>query len=224
MIEPTAGAGENTHAVVAGLLDPPSALPVLDVGAGTGSFTAYLESRGYEAIAIDFDPDDYRQVAHATAPFIQADIEEGLPVPDASAAGAVCIEVLEHLENPLRAGRLMAAAIVHGGFVIVTTPNTMSLWSRIKLLVRGHHEGFNDYWYELNGHISPLDLRQLERIGERVGLIVEAVDYNVGRLPVPRLHRRYALRRPRLRIQALGESLIVKYRKVGPPRVGVYRG
>lgn len=223
MIAPTAGAGENTHAVVAGLLDAPDALPVLDVGAGSGSFTAQLESRGYAAIAIDFDPDDY-QSGHAASPFVQADIEEGLPLPDVAAAGAVCIEVLEHLENPLRAVRLMASAVVDGGFIIVTTPNTMSLWSRIKLLVQGHHEGFNDYWYEFNGHISPLDLRQLGRIGDRVGLSVEAVTYNVGRLPVPGLHTRYALRRPRLRTQALGESLIVKFRKIGPPRADVYRG
>lgn len=224
MITPTAAAAENTHAIVADLLDPPSALPVLDVGAGRGNFTAHLEANGYQAIAIDVDPEDYRQAGHATSPFLQANLDEELPVADASAAGAVCVEVLEHLESPLRAVRAMAAAVADGGFIIVTTPNTMSWWSRVKLLMQGHHEGFNDYWYESNGHISPLDLPQLKRIAGRVGLSVEAVTYNVGRLPVPRLHQRYSLRSPRFRNQGLGESLVLKYRKTGSPRTDVYRG
>lgn len=215
--------GLNNHAVVATLLDPPTSLPVLDIGAGIGNFTAHLQACGYKAVAVDIDPHDYRQAAHSTAPFIEADLDEELPVANESAAGVVAMEVLEHLEAPLRALRHMARAVVPGGFLIVTTPNVMSWGSRLELLVRGHHEHFGVYEFETNGHISPVSLVQLERMAGRLNLRAEHVTYNVGRLPLPKLHQ-IPLTRPRFRTQGLGESVIVKFRKAGPPLASYMRG
>jgi 2-polyprenyl-3-methyl-5-hydroxy-6-metoxy-1,4-benzoquinol methylase len=223
LIDPMAGAAINVHEIVATLLDPPSHLPVLDVGAGTGNFTAYLASRGYEAIALDIDPIDYRNAGYCHAPFIEVNLDEELPVPPESASGCVAIEVLEHLEGPLQTFRRMAGAVTSGGFVIVTTPNILSWTSRLELLVRGHHELFGEYEYETNGHISPVALTELIRMGERLALRPEVVTYNVGRLPVPRLHR-YPLTAEALRVQALGECLIVKFRKIGRVLTDYERG
>jgi 2-polyprenyl-3-methyl-5-hydroxy-6-metoxy-1,4-benzoquinol methylase len=223
LIDPTAGAAINVHEIVAALLDPPSQLPVLDVGAGTGNFTAYLTSCGYETIAVDIDPVDYRNAGYCGAPFIEANLDEELPVPLESASGCVAIEVLEHLEGPLLTLRRMAGAVTIGGFVIVTTPNIMSWTSRLELVVRGHHELFGNYEYETNGHISPLSLTEIVRMGDRLALRPEAVTYNVGRLPIPRLHR-YPLTAAGFRVQALGECLIVKFRKTGPVLSDYERG
>lgn len=223
MLDPMARSAMNNHAIVSDLLDRPDGLPILDIGAGVGNFTAHLVARGYDAIALDIDPDDYIHAGFSTAPFISANLDEALPLEPESAAGAVAIEVLEHLESPLRTMRDLAGALVPGGFLIVTTPNIMSWGSRLELLVRGHHEHFGDYEYTTNGHISPLSLTQLKRMGERLSLIPEVITYNIGRLPLPRVHQ-YPLTRPRFRIQALGECVIVKFRKAGLPLSVYERG
>jgi SAM-dependent methyltransferase len=223
LIAPTSGAAINCHEIAAQYLDPPSELPVLDIGAGSGNFTAYLVSHGYKAVALDIDPLDYKQAAWSDAPFVATNLDEPLPIERESAAGAVAIEVLEHLEAPLFALRQMAEAVTVGGFVVITTPNIMSWGSRLELLIRGHHEFFGPYEYATNGHISPLSLVQLTRMAERLALNAEAITYNVGRLPIPRLHQR-ALTGPRWRRQAFGESLIVKFRKTGPILTKYVRG
>jgi SAM-dependent methyltransferase len=213
----------NVHKIVAELLDPPGDLPVLDLGAGRGNFTAYLLATGYRAIAIDIDENDYKHAGYSDAPFVAANVDESLPLDRESSSGCVAIEVLEHLEAPLRALRQMADATVVGGFIILSTPNVMSWGSRLELLIRGHHELFGDHEYETNGHISPLSLVQLTRMGERLALIPEVVTYNIGRMPLPRLHQRPLTRRW-FRVQGLGESLILKFRKTGAPLDHYERG
>lgn len=211
-------ASVDTHDVVASLLDPPTSLPVADIGAGYGNFTARLVSLGYEALAVDIDPEDYKRAGLSPAPFVQANLDEELPLDPESIAGLVCIEAVEHLEAPLRSLRLMTQAVAPGGFLILTTPNVSSLGSRLELLVRGHHEDFDDYCYKDNGHISPVSITQMRRMAGRLGLDLEVETYNVGRLPVPKLHQR-PLRGSRWRRRSLGETLIVRMRKTGSPRV-----
>lgn len=223
MIDPTSAAPLHAHEIVARLLDPPTHLPVLDLGAGRGNFTAYLTSQGYRAVAFDIDPLDYGSAALCDAPFVQVNLDEALPVEAESVAGCIAIELLEHLEAPLAALRRMAAVTSPGGFVILTTPNIMSWGSRVELLVRGHHELFGPYEYESNGHISPVPLVQLLRMGDRLALTPECVTYNIGRLPLPRLHQ-VALTASCFRVAALGESLIIKFRKTGSVLADYVRG
>jgi len=224
IVDPTHSAGVFTHEVVASLLDPPNDLTVLDIGAGPGNFTAHLQQAGYSVIAIDIDPDDYQQAGHSTAPFISANLDESMPPLPGPVGGAVAIEIIEHLESPLRFIRMMADSLVDGGWLIVTTPNVLSLASRIELLVRGHSFEFGENDYETNGHISPVSLGQLERIGARVGLSVEQTTYNVGRIPLPRLRRRFPIRSEWALSEMFGESLIVKMRKRANDRQPFSRG
>jgi hypothetical protein len=60
-------------------------------------------------------------------------------------------------------------------------------------------------------------------MGERLSLQTEVVTYNVGRLPAPRLHQ-YPLKGQKFRNAALGESVIVKFRKLGLPVEDYERG
>jgi len=212
-IDPTHSAGPRTHETVAALLDPPDGKFVLDLGAGPGNFTAYLEQLGYSVIAIDIDERDYRDAGHARAPFVASNLDEPLPALPGPLQGAVAIEVIEHLENPLGLVRSIAERLESGGWLIVTTPNVLSLSSRLELLIRGHDFQFSDEDYRANGHISPVSLLQLRRIGRRVGLTTERVTYNVGRIPLPRLRQRVMLRGNWACSELLGESLIIKFRK-----------
>lgn len=225
LIDPTLHAGPFTHEIVASLLDPPNEMFVIDLGAGTGNFTAYLERAGYQAVAIDIDEADYRTAGHATAPFIAANLDEALPeFMGYRIGGAVAIEILEHLESPLRLIRSIADVLVPDGWLIVTTPNVSSLSSKLEFLIRGNDYLFSDADFALNGHINPISLKQLARIGSRVGLNIERVTYNAGRIPLPRLRRRLALRSERARCELLGDSLIVKLRKRGAALSSFSRG
>ena len=221
LIDPTGAAGVNTHLVAANLLDEPDGSLVLDIGAGRGNFTYVLESHSYRTVAIDIDPDDY---VHSTAPFVQANLGDGLPLSSASCGGIVAIEVIEHLEEPLRLIREIARCLRPNGFAIVTTPNVLSIASKLELVLRGWHEEFDDYSYRVNGHICPVSLQQIVRMCERTGLTLESETYNVGRLPLPKIRRRLSLKSPRFRTRRLGHSLIVKLRKTGSPVVTVCRG
>jgi SAM-dependent methyltransferase len=215
MIDPVHSAGPMTHQIVASMLDPPNDLTVLDLGCGPGNFTAYLESAGYPVVAVDIDEGDYRDAGHASAPFLVANLDDSLPELPGPLGGVVAIEVIEHLENPLRFVRQIADSLTLGGWLIVTTPNVLSLSSRLDLMIRGHFFGFGDGDYQANGHVSPVTLDQLSHIGSRVGLDIEVTTYNVGRIPLPRLRRRVELRKDWARSAWLGESLIVKLRKRG---------
>ena len=224
LINPMGSAGPYTHEVVTSLLDPPNDLPVLDLGAGTGNFTAFLLDSGYRVVALDIDAEGYRNSGRSSAPFCEVDLDDELPVRPNTLGGVVAIEVLEHLENPLRLVRSVAASLVDNGWLIITTPNVTSLSSRLELLVRGHEWGFDELSYRTNGHISPVSLTQLERLASRCGLIIEAQTYNVGRLPIPRLRQRIQLPSRWGRSRLLGESLILKLRRRGDVPVTFVRG
>lgn len=201
---------------MASLLDPPGSGLVVDLGAGPGNFTALLASREYRVLAIDIDETDYAAAGHSSAPFRPADLDEGLPDLGEQVEGAVAVEVLEHLENPMRLVRSVASQLAQEGWFIITTPNVASLSAVLEQTVRGHLFQFDDAAYYRNGHVSPVSLTQVRRLAERCGLKVEAVTYNVGRIPLPRLRRSLALRRRWARNALLGEALIVKLRKKGP--------
>jgi len=221
LIDPAGGAGVNTHLVAANLLDEADGSPVVDIGAGKGNFTHVLELHGYRAIAIDIDPDDY---SYARAPFVQANLGDGLPLSSASCGGIVAIEIIEHLEEPLLLIREIARCLRPDGFAIITTPNVLSIASKLELVLRGRHEDFDDYSYRVNGHICPVSLQQIVRMCERTGLTLEAETYNVGRLPLPKIRRQLNLTSTRFRTRRFGQSLIVKLRKTGSPVSTFSRG
>ena len=214
-------AGVGTHAAVARVLDPPGNGWVLDVGAGEGAFTSWLHSHGYRSLALGINPAQYR---FPTVPYVRIDSERGLPVCDESVDGVVAIELLEHLENAYLFLRDAARCVRMGGWIAVTTPNTLSLSSKLSLVLRGYPLYFGPGDYEQNGHIHPLSVLDIERVGERAGLALEAVSYNIGKLPIPGLRHRFPLRGRRFLTAAWGESVVIKLRKVAAPQRSFERG
>jgi len=100
---------------------------VLDVGCGTGALRRVLGDRFVRYVGVDivrysgFPPE---------AEFLEADLDvEPLPIPNASADVAVAVETIEHLENPRRFVRELTRVVRRGGWVIVTTPNQLSVLS-----------------------------------------------------------------------------------------------
>lgn len=218
---PHAMAGELTHEVALALVpDPPAGGVVLDAGAGQGAFSMLLRNRGYQVVAAGIKPEQFTDPID----YVACDLDATLPFPGESFEGIVAIELIEHLESPLAFVRDCARCLVEGGWLVISTPNILSVASKLSFAVRDVPIYFGEHEYRTNGHISPVSVVDLSRIAGRCGLVVEAAKYSVGKIPVPRLRHRMPMRSEFLRRKAFGESVIVGFRKVGAPRKDVVRG
>jgi hypothetical protein len=72
--------------------------------------------------------------------------------------------------------RRLVAAARPGGWVLVTTPNQLSLLSRLTLLTRGEHNAFRAGSYP--AHLTALLEVDLRRIAGECGLQEVAVEYS----------------------------------------------
>lgn len=145
-------------------------LKAVDLGTGSGAFAARLESLGCDVIACDADPGPYA----ARSPFRRIDLNRHDFASDLGQATydlVTAIEVIEHLEAPVRFLSQVRTLLRPTGYALVTTPNVDSLPARVKFLVKGTVRMFDARGDPT--HISPifwdLLLRQyLPRGGLRV--------------------------------------------------------
>jgi SAM-dependent methyltransferase len=100
---------------------------LVDLGCGRGDGPHYLEGMykayvGCDAVRYEGFPDassiGFRLIDLNRTPY---------PLDDASASAVVAIETIEHLENPRALLREMARIVRPGGWIVVTTPNQLSL-------------------------------------------------------------------------------------------------
>lgn len=140
---------------------------ILDLGTGNGALLQQLMAarRGGSATAVDLlsRPD----ALPADVRWIQADLNDPIPLPDGSFDAIVSVEVIEHLENPRALVRECHRLLKAPGLLILTTPNQESLRSLAALVVRGHFVAFLDASYP--AHITALVRRDLARIAAEAG-------------------------------------------------------
>lgn len=118
---------------------PPPGARVLDLGAGSGSMSQLLAAAGYQVDACDLEPALFR---FPTVECRRADLNELLPYDDRAFDGVVCIEVLEHLDGHERLFREVQRVLRPGGVFLFTTPNVMSIKSRLSFLWTGFPHSF----------------------------------------------------------------------------------
>lgn len=154
---------------------------VADVGAGRGHFCAVLgeelRARGLEPHAhlapCDRHPESFQ---YAPVPCARVAPDGRLPYADGSCDAVVSIEVIEHVEDPFAFLRELARIARPGARVIVTTPNVLSLPSRVRTLVWGFPELFDPLPLTgaderlLSGHIHPIAPYFLALAALRAGL------------------------------------------------------
>jgi SAM-dependent methyltransferase len=78
---------------------PPRPLRVIDVGCGLGSYGRSLLADGYDWLGAEVDAADCAELTRLGLPHRHVD-GRSLPFPDASFDAALCLEVLEHLDDP----------------------------------------------------------------------------------------------------------------------------
>ncbi len=117
---------------------------VLDAPAGSLWLARALASRGFAVDAIDLFPhEDHGAAIPGVIRSLRADLDEGLAqFADRSFDYVVSVEGLEHLERPALAVREFGRVLKPYGLLLVTTPNVVSLRSRIKFLLFGYYDGF----------------------------------------------------------------------------------
>jgi len=189
--EPISYSLPSTNAAVLDLLRPHlgAAGLVLDIGAGEG----YLAKRVQAAIregghaarleACDLFPDNFRVTG---VPCRAIDLDGGLPLPDGSVDLAYSVEVLEHLEDQFAYLREVHRVLRPGGRFVLTTPNVLSLSSRLRTLLIGFPELYgplpirSDDPQHVGGHIHPVSYPFLAYMAEKAG-------FKVGSLATDRL-------------------------------------
>lgn len=173
----------KTNAKVLALLAPhlAQAARVLDIGAGEG----YLAQRVHDLIqaqghaarleACDLFPQNFRVPA---VPCHAINLHGGLPLADGSIDLAYSVEVLEHLEDQFLFFREVHRVLRPGGRFVLTTPNVLSLTSRVRTLLAGFPELFgplpiNGYDPQhVGGHIHPVSIYFIAYMAEKAGFRV----------------------------------------------------
>jgi ubiquinone/menaquinone biosynthesis C-methylase UbiE len=151
---------------------------IIDLGGGFGIFSRILLGYFAEVDLADFDAKSDDPSIHA----IPANLITDFPFPDESYDAVVCLEVIEHVENPRHLFREIKRILKLGGRGIVTTPNQISLSSKACLLVRNQFQWFQDSCYP--AHISALLPIDLLRIAAENDLEDRQVFYSgYGRIP-----------------------------------------
>ena len=140
------------HPTVMSILESMSAQRVLDAPCGTGWLGKSLARDGRGAVVDGLGlwefpgaDDGYRHVQ-------EHDLDQPLPPLAETYDAIVCGEAIHLLTSP---GVLLEGFARHlrpGGRVVITTPNTWTLRSRLQYLLRGFHSGFSPMIGKRRGH------------------------------------------------------------------------
>lgn len=181
---------------------------LVDVGCGRAGLWRVLAPRfgsycGLDAVRYQGFPIDVE--------FRQVDLDAARwPVAPGEADAVTAVETIEHLENPWAFMRLLVDLVRPGGWVVVTTPNQLSVLSLATLIVKRRFSSFQDSHYP--AHRTALIEVDLRRAAGECGLESVGVLYShAGRVLLTPWHYPAALARrfPR----ALSDNLLIIGRK-----------
>ena len=107
---------------------------VLDIPAGTGALSLKLKEMGFDVYCCDINKDNFEL---KRVPFKEGDMNKRLPYDGDCFDYVVCLEGIEHTENPFNAIREFARLLRNGGKLILSFPNYLNIEKRIKFLITG---------------------------------------------------------------------------------------
>lgn len=126
------------QAVLAGIpaLGLASGSRLLDAPCGSGALTLALGGAGFNALGADVESE---AAAFLGDRFRKVDLNCPLPWDDGAFEAVLSVEGIEHLENPFSFLREAHRILKAGGILVLTTPNTVSVRSRVRFFGSGFY-------------------------------------------------------------------------------------
>lgn len=165
------GTHDRVLHVLGRTIDFRSAPRVLDIGAGQGALSLRLKDAGARISACDVVPEQFDVPG---VDFRAVGSDGQLPFDDESFDAAVAIEVLEHIDGHDRFFAEVSRVLAPNGVVMFTTPNILSLKSRMRFLFTGFFYSFGPLEPftrdPVGQHIAPFSVNRYEWMMSQHGL------------------------------------------------------
>jgi ubiquinone/menaquinone biosynthesis C-methylase UbiE len=176
---------------------------ILDAGAGERKFSRFCDHLQY--VAQDFAKYDGKGDARGlqTGAWDQSQLDIvsdiiAIPEPDSSFDAIMCIEVFEHLPNPLAAILEFSRLLRPGGVIILTAP----FCSLTHFAPYHFYTGFNRYFYETHLSANGFHIEELVENGNYFEYLAQEIRR------IPTIAERYANYRTNL-FELLGIRLVL---------------
>jgi len=161
-----------------GILRSLPAGKLCDLGCGRGALIRRLCDH-HECYGTDFDSGAVQHCQSAGLRVQQVDLNEAsaLPFPVSAFDVIVISEVCEHLLNPRNALQLAKKHLKSGGTLLLTVPNAVPLFARLKLLF-GRSVDWLHYpseATETTGHIRFYTIKSMSRLLQQEGFAISTI-------------------------------------------------
>lgn len=157
---------------------------LLDVPAGEGALALRLRDLGYDVKCCDLYPELFKLF---DIEIRSGNLDARLPYDDAMFDTIVCVEGLEHIDNPSNAISEFSRLLSSGGELIVSVPNIMNIEERFKWLINGYTSHFKPLsaeavaeikrcfagMEEVALHVNPIGYSELRFLLEKYGFRLE---------------------------------------------------
>ena len=155
---------------------------LVDVGCGEGLLWQFVKESFDRYVGIDLVRFPGFPIEGA---FYDADLDQDpIPLSANYADVVVSVETVEHLENPRAFLRELVRILKPRGFILITTPNQLSLLSKLTLVVKNEFNAFQEAPGLYPAHITALLESDLIRMGHENNLNNIATHYSgQGRMP-----------------------------------------
>lgn len=140
---------------------------ILEIGSGHGAFTQRLWQDGYHVVATDLFPEFFY---FKELSCLKLDVREKMPFEPASFDLVIAVEVMEHIYDHEIFFKECSRVLTNEGKLVFSTPNILSVKSRIRFALSGFFYAFKPLEHEKDDglqHVSSLTVDQYVYLGIR---------------------------------------------------------
>ena len=149
---------------------------VLDIGCLGGQFSGLIREQNNQVICVEANRRAAETARGRGLEVVQANVEDGIPLPTASFDVVCAAEVVEHLYDTKSFFSEVSRVLKNGGVFVFTTPNLNSLGNRIRV-ARGGYLGMAGAYPEdhFGGHVRIFNRSKIEELCQQSGFEIEKV-------------------------------------------------